>query len=140
VFFPGAVLPVLIFSLTAGYPFLERRFTGDRSPHHVLQRARETPVRAGIGAGGLTFYGLLILTAMDDQAARFFHLPIEGLVWALRVLIVGAPLAAFGITYLGCRRLGRPHDEDSGERPERFVRTDTGDYAELRPEPPVRAG
>src|SRR3954453_3310786 len=29
VFFPGVILPVLIFGLTAAYPFLERRFTHD---------------------------------------------------------------------------------------------------------------
>jgi ubiquinol-cytochrome c reductase cytochrome b subunit len=140
VFFPGVVLPVVIFSLTAAYPWLERRFTHDHAPHHVLQRARETPVRAGVGAAGLTFWALLLLTAMDDMAARFFHLRIEEVVWTLRVLIFAGPLLAYLATYLGCRRLGRPHDEDPGTRPRRFVRTPDGDYAELEVERPVRAG
>jgi ubiquinol-cytochrome c reductase cytochrome b subunit len=129
VFFPGVILPVLIFGLTAVYPWLERRFTGDHRRHHVLQRARDTPVRAGIGAAGLTFWVILELAATDDMATRFFHLRIETVRMTGRVLIIVAPVVAFLITCRTCRRLGRPpRDEDPGTVPRTFVRASSGDW------------
>jgi ubiquinol-cytochrome c reductase cytochrome b subunit len=131
VFFPGVILPMLIFGSTAAYPFLERRFTGDHARHHVLQRARDTPVRAGIGAAGLTFWVILELMANDDMAARFFHLTIEPIVYTARVLVVVLPALAFVVTYLTCRRMGRPPPgEDRGEGRQTFARQPSGDYAE----------
>jgi ubiquinol-cytochrome c reductase cytochrome b subunit len=126
VFFPGVILPVLIFTLTAFYPLIERRFTGDRTRHHVLQRPRDAPVRTGIGASGLTFWVILELTATDDQIAALFHVPIEALRWTLRVGVIVFPAIAFAVGYAICKRRKRAENRPPADVPGRFVRTSEG--------------
>jgi ubiquinol-cytochrome c reductase cytochrome b subunit len=134
VFFPGVILPILIFGLTAAYPWMERRVTGDRASHHVQQRARDTPVRAGIGAAGLTFWAVLELMATDDMATHLFHLAIEEVVYVMRVFLFAMPALAFAITYFTCRGLRKDEDDAAGYRDQvatgRYVKDANGDYVE----------
>jgi ubiquinol-cytochrome c reductase cytochrome b subunit len=139
VFWPGVVLPTMFFVLTACYPFMERRFTRDYGRYHVLQRPRDAPVRAAWGAFGMTFYAVLALTATDDLATHLFHLSIEPVVWAARVLNWALPVLAFVITHRVCRALARRERETAPEPPETgtFVRLPDGDYAEVVDRQPV---
>jgi ubiquinol-cytochrome c reductase cytochrome b subunit len=68
-FFPAVLLPTITFGLLYAWPFLEARLTGDREEHHLLDRARNHPVRTGIGAMALTFYTLLLLAGSNDILA-----------------------------------------------------------------------
>jgi ubiquinol-cytochrome c reductase cytochrome b subunit len=142
VFFPGVILPLLIFTLTAAYPFLERRMTGDRSRHHVLQRPRDAPVRSGIGAAGLTFWAVLELMATDDMVTSLFHLAIEPVVYTMRVAVIALPPVAFLITYRRCRRLARQENDDhqSTDGTGTFVRLPDGDYGEIAHSAATTAG
>lgn len=139
VFWPGVVLPTVFFGLTAGYPFLERRFTNDYGQHHVLQRPRDAPVRTACGALGMTFYAVLALTATDDMAAKQFHLDVDALVWAGRVLNWVLPVVAFAVTLHVCRaRAAREHGEAAVDRrwpAERYVRRPDGDVTQVENAP-----
>ena len=104
-FFPGAVLPGLTFGLLYAWPFLEARFTGDREEHHLLDRARDRPVRTAIGMGVLSFYLILTLAGGQDIIAQKFNLDIETVVWALRVLLVALPLGIALLTRKVCKDL-----------------------------------
>src|SRR5262245_9968358 len=48
-FFPGVLLPTVVFTILYFWPFVESRRTGDHVEHHVLDRPRDRPVRTGIG-------------------------------------------------------------------------------------------
>lgn len=127
VFFPGVVLPFLVFTLTASYPWLERRFTHDHRMHHVLQRPRDAPIRSAIGAAGFTFWAVLELSAIDDMATLQFGLAIEPVVWTLRVLVLAGPVLAGYLTYRTCvARRHRIRPPDGG----RYVRDAHGDYVD----------
>ncbi|MFN2507122.1 MAG: cytochrome bc complex cytochrome b subunit, partial [Acidimicrobiales bacterium] len=72
-FFPGVLLPGITFTLLYLWPFLEARITGDREVHHLLDRARDRPMRTAMGITTLTFYGMLQLAATNDLIAHQFR-------------------------------------------------------------------
>jgi ubiquinol-cytochrome c reductase cytochrome b subunit len=101
VFVPTLVLPAVLFLALYAYPFAERWLSGDDREHHLCDRPRDRPVRTGLGVAGVTFYAVLLLGGGEDVTARIFHVSVEALVWAFRVLLVVAPVAG----YLVARRL-----------------------------------
>ena len=88
---PAVVLPGLTFGLLYAWPFIEARVTGDRGPHHLLDRPRHRPVRTAIGIGALTFYVVLFVAGAQDLVAQKFGVPVPTVVWTLRVLLVALP-------------------------------------------------
>jgi ubiquinol-cytochrome c reductase cytochrome b subunit len=104
-FFPGVVLGALTFLALYAVPFVEARITGDRRAHQVLNRPREHPTRLGIGVAALVFYALLVAAAGDDVIARAFHVPVNGLVWTFRILVLVLPFAAGVLAYYLARAL-----------------------------------
>ena len=105
VLFPGIVLPGITFTLLYAWPFLERRLTGERAEHHVLDRPRDRPLRTAIGVGVLTFYGVLLLAGGDDIIAEKLDLTIVPVVWAFRILLFVLPLLAATFAWKLCRDL-----------------------------------
>ncbi len=105
VLIPGILLPGITFGLLYAWPFLERRLTGERDEHHLLDRPRDRPVRTAIGVGVLTFYGVLLLAGGDDIIAEKLDLPIVPVVWAFRILLFVLPLLAAAFAWKLCRDL-----------------------------------
>ena len=70
---------------------LEALFTGDRRPHHLLDRPRDRPVRTSLGVATLSFYTVLTLAASNDVIATTFGLSVNAVVVAFRVLSVVLP-------------------------------------------------
>ncbi|WP_199433017.1 cytochrome bc1 complex cytochrome b subunit [Qaidamihabitans albus] len=106
-FWPAVVLPVALFGFLILYPFIERRLTKDWSRHNLLQRPRDVPARTSLGTMLLTFYVLLVLAGVDDVAAFIFEIPVETLVWILRIGVLVLPPLAYLVTYRVCLRLQR---------------------------------
>ena len=107
-FVAGVVLPGLIFTFLAFYPFLEKRVYGLQGDWHVLQNPLEIPLRAGVMLG--VFSGLLILSAAatNDILSRMFGIPIEAMTWFFRVTVIVVPVVlALGIVRYSRRRLQR---------------------------------
>ncbi len=131
-FFPGVLLPGLTFGVLYLWPFLERRFTGDRDPHNLLDRPRDAPVRTALGAATLAFYGILLLAGGNDILAGIFRIAPEAITNAFRVMIFAVPLGVFFVTRNVCRSLARddlhPTEPPAGGR---IVRTATGGFATL---------
>ena len=111
-FWPGLVLPAVMFALLAAYPFLEQRRTKDRRVHQLLQRPRDNPVRTALGAMAITFYLVLLVTGSDDVLAIAFNIPFEWLRWTERVAVFVAPPLAYLLTRRICRGLQR-NDRDA---------------------------
>ncbi|MGH8870034.1 MAG: cytochrome bc1 complex cytochrome b subunit [Actinomycetes bacterium] len=133
VLIPAVVIPGLVFTVIAIYPFLEQWVTGDRREHHLLDRPRNVPVRTGFGVMGLTFYTLLWINGGNDIIADKFHLSINAMTWFMRVAIFVGPWVAFIITKricLGLQRRDREillHGHETGQ----VRRLPSGEYVEV---------
>jgi ubiquinol-cytochrome c reductase cytochrome b subunit len=137
-FFPGVLLPSVTFGVLYAWPFLEARFTRDRSEHNLLDRPRDAPGRTGLGAAVLAFYTVLFVAGSNDVLAGVLQVAPESLITAFRVLLLVLPVTTFFVTRRLCRELTRAdaHPALHGER-HRIRRTATGGY-ETDDSPPVR--
>ncbi len=104
-FYPAVLLSGLTFLLLYAWPFLEARFTGDREPHHLLDRPRERPVRTALGAATLTFYVVIHFAASNDLIAKWLVVPVETVTWWFRVLTFALPLIVGYVVYRLMRAL-----------------------------------
>ena len=133
VIIPAMVVPGLLFTALAAYPFIEAAVTGDKREHHVLDRPRNVPFRTAFGVSLLTAFVILILAGSNDLIATHFGLSINDITHVFRVLLFVAPAFAFWITKricLGLQRRDRElvlHGHETG----RIVRFAHGEYVEV---------
>lgn len=109
---PAFIVPGILITFFALYPFLEQWATGDREHHHLLDRPRNVPTRTGIGAAGITFYGVLWAGGGNDVIAYVFDISLQATTWILRVLLFVGPAIAFYAARRICLGLQR---QDSDE-------------------------
>lgn len=133
VLIPAVVVPGLLFTFLAIYPFLEAAVTKDKREHHVLDRPRNVPVRTGLGVGFLTAFIILALAGSNDLIATHFSLSINAITWTFRVALFVAPVLAFWITKRICLGLQRKDRELvlHGHETGRIVRFANGEYIEV---------
>jgi quinol---cytochrome-c reductase cytochrome b subunit len=98
-FFPAVLLPGLTFLFLYAWPFLEARLTGDHDPHHLLDRARDHPVRTALGIAALSFYVVLFVAASNDLIARWLTLSVLSVTWFFRIALLVVPPVAGWVTY-----------------------------------------
>jgi ubiquinol-cytochrome c reductase cytochrome b subunit len=130
---PALIVPGILFTGLAIYPFLEQWITGDKREHHILDRPRNMPTRTGIGVAGCTFYGILWFNGANDIIATHFHLSLESITWTCRVLIFVGPVFAFWATRRICFGLQRA-DRDKvlhGREAGIIVRSLEGEFSEI---------
>ena len=82
---PTLILPGVLFTLLALYPFLEAKFTGDKKSHNLLQRPREAPTRTALGAMAVSFYLVLWISGGNDIIAHTFSISLNAMTWAGRI-------------------------------------------------------
>ncbi|MET0435433.1 MAG: cytochrome bc complex cytochrome b subunit [Cellulomonas sp.] len=130
---PGVVIPGLLFTVLALWPFIEAFATGDKREHHVLDRPRNAPFRTAFGVAFLTAFMILVLAGSNDLIATHFHLSINDITWTFRVLFFVAPPLAFWITKRICLALQRKDRELvlHGHETGRIVRFASGEYIEV---------
>lgn len=133
VLIPAVVIPGLLFTFLAVYPFIEAAVTKDKREHHVLDRPRNVPVRTGLGVAFLTAFIILALAGSNDLIATHFHLSINSITWVFRFAFFLAPVAAFWITKRICLGLQRKDRELvlHGHETGRIVRFANGEYIEV---------
>ena len=136
---PGVLVPGAFFTLLAAVPLLDRWLTGDPPAGHFLDRPRDAATRTGIGAAGITFYGLLWAAAANDQLAYHLSMSLFAVTWFFRVAVLAGPVLAFMITERMCLGLARRDRDEAehGRETGRIVMTPEGGYQEIRE--PVRA-
>ena len=133
----GVLIPLvgsLVFlGLVAVYPFVEAWVTGDKREHHVLDRPRNAPTRTGIGAAGVTFYGVLWAAASTDLIAVFFQMSLNHVLTVMQIMLIAGPFAAYIITKRTCLALQRKDREIvlHGRETGRIVRLPHGEYIEV---------
>jgi len=130
---PGLILPGIMFTLLALYPFIESWATGDKREHHLLDRPRNAPTRTAIGAMALTFTLVTLLNGGNDIIATTFHLTINQMMWFSRIAVIVLPPLAYVITKRLCLSLQRA-DRDlvlHGRETGRLVRMPNGEFTEI---------
>ncbi|CAN2239226.1 cytochrome b [Candidatus Planktophila dulcis] len=130
---PGLILPGIMFTGLALYPFIESWATGDKREHHLLDRPRNTPNRTAIGVMALTFTLVSLINGGNDIIATTFNLTINQMMWFSRIGIIVLPPIAFIITKRLCLSLQRA-DRDlvlHGRETGRLVRMPSGEFVEV---------
>ena len=130
---PAMIVPGVLFTLLAAFPFIEAFATGDTREHHILDRPRNAPFRTALGVSILVAFFVLILAGSNDLVATRFHLSINDITQVLRVLLFVAPAAAFWVTRRVCLSLQRKDRELvlHGHETGRIIRFAHGEYVEV---------
>jgi ubiquinol-cytochrome c reductase cytochrome b subunit len=130
---PGLIVPGIIFTAMALYPFIESWMTGDKKEHHLLERPRNNPNRTAIGAMSLTFMLVSLINGGNDLIATHFHLSINQIMWGTRIGIFLLPPLAFVITKRICLSLQRADRESvlHGKETGRLMMLPHGEFVEV---------
>jgi ubiquinol-cytochrome c reductase cytochrome b subunit len=133
VILPAMIVPGVLFTVLAAYPFIEAYITGDRREHHVLDRPRNAPVRTSVGVAILTGFVVLVLAGSNDIIATHFGLSINDITNVYRFVFLVAPFLAFWVTRRVCLGLQRKDRELvlHGHETGRIVRFASGEYIEV---------
>jgi ubiquinol-cytochrome c reductase cytochrome b subunit len=110
----AVVIPGILVTMVAIYPFLERKLLGDHGEHHELDHPLDVPLRAGVVTGMTTFAAILTLGAGVDVLSFWLVAPVEGVVTAFRIALVVVPITAVVIAVTASkRRVRRRVDADA---------------------------
>jgi ubiquinol-cytochrome c reductase cytochrome b subunit len=133
VLIPSVIIPGILFTGLALYPFLEQWATGDKREHNLLDRPRNMPTRTAIGVMSVGFYILLWIGGDNDIIATHFDMSINAITWTLRVMVIVVPPLSFVITKRFCLALQR-RDRDKllhGYETGTIMRMPSGEYIEV---------
>jgi ubiquinol-cytochrome c reductase cytochrome b subunit len=133
---PGLIIPGILFTLMALYPFIESWMTGDKNEHHLLDRPRNNPNRTAIGAMSLSFILVVLINGGNDIIATNFHLTINQIMWFTRIGVIVIPPLVFVITKRICLSLQRADREKvlHGRETGRLVMLPHGEFVEIHEE------
>ena len=133
---PGLIIPGILFTLMALYPFIESWMTGDKEEHHLLDRPRNNPNRTAIGAMSLSFILVVLINGGNDIIATNFHLTINQIMWFTRIGVIVIPPLVFVITKRICLSLQRADREKvlHGRETGRLVMLPHGEFVEIHEE------
>jgi ubiquinol-cytochrome c reductase cytochrome b subunit len=104
-FWGGVLFPLVVLAVLAAFPWLERRVTGDRRPHNVLDRPRDAPGRMAFGSAFLAWVTIVFVAGSADRATVFFGLDYENQIRVYRVLVWVLPVVIFFVVRRVCRGL-----------------------------------
>jgi ubiquinol-cytochrome c reductase cytochrome b subunit len=104
-FWGGALFPLIVLGVMMSWPWLERRITGDRGYHNVLDRPRDAPTRTAFGAAFLVWIFLIFFAGSADRLYLFLGWSYETQIWIYRALVFVLPVVVFLITRRVCGEL-----------------------------------
>jgi ubiquinol-cytochrome c reductase cytochrome b subunit len=130
---PGLIVPGIIFTGMALYPFIESWMTGDKREHHLLDRPRNAPNRTALGVMSITFMLVALINGGNDIIATTFDLTINQMMWFTRIGIFVLPPIAFVVTKRLCLSLQRADRELvlHGRETGRLVMMPHGEFVEV---------
>jgi ubiquinol-cytochrome c reductase cytochrome b subunit len=106
-FWGGALFPLVVLAVLVAWPALERRFTGDRGHHNLLDRPRDAPFRTGFGLGFLTWVVLVFFAGSSDRLFVFLGLSYVAQIWFWRFAVWVIPVLVGLAAYRTCLALQR---------------------------------
>ncbi|BEP15387.1 ubiquinol-cytochrome c reductase cytochrome b subunit [Acidothermaceae bacterium B102] len=135
--FPALILPGLMFTALALWPWIEQRFvTKDYGYHHLLDRPRDNPIRTGAGMMALVFYAFLLFAGGNDIIAKTFHISLYYTTYAFRAgLLFGPPIAYWATKKVCYGLLAKEAEElEHGSESGTIKRLPNGEYIEVHRE------
>ena len=108
------LFPTVVMLAMFAWPWIERRVTGDRAIHNLLDRPRDAPGRTAFGAAFFAWVLLIFLAGSADRVYVYFDLGYEAQIWFYRAFVWIAPLLVFGLTRRICRELQRSDEIAAG--------------------------
>jgi quinol---cytochrome-c reductase cytochrome b subunit len=112
-FWGGILFPTVVMGTLLAWPWIERRATGDRRFHNVLQRPREAPVRTGIGAGFLTWVVMIFLAGASDRMLVWLGISYMSQVWFYRAAVWILPFVVGFLAWRVCLGLKRMEEVEA---------------------------
>jgi ubiquinol-cytochrome c reductase cytochrome b subunit len=116
-FIPGIVIPGILFTVVALWPFIEAWLTKDREEHHLLDAVWEHPVRLASGLAILTIFGVLTAAGGNDVLAFYFGTEVETLTLLFRALTIVLPVVVWIVAYRYARSRGEREDAGAARPP-----------------------
>jgi ubiquinol-cytochrome c reductase cytochrome b subunit len=104
-FWGGVLFPAIVFGFLYAWPSIERRLTGDRAQHNLLDRPRDNPRRTAVGAALFAWVATIFFAGAADRAFVQLGVPYEGQLWGYRAASILIPIATFFVTRRVCERL-----------------------------------
>ena len=94
------MFPLVVFGVLFAWPALERRFTGDRRRHDLLDRPRDHPTRTAIGAAFLSWVVIIFAVGSTDRIFYRLHISYTAQIhfwragiWVLPIIVSSSPAA-----------------------------------------------
>jgi ubiquinol-cytochrome c reductase cytochrome b subunit len=106
-FWGGVLFPLVVLAVMAAWPWLERRLTGDRRSHNLLDRPRDAPLRTAFGLGFLTWVVLVFFAGSSDRLFVFLGLSYTAQIWFWRFAVWIIPVLVGLVALRTCRALQR---------------------------------
>jgi ubiquinol-cytochrome c reductase cytochrome b subunit len=104
-FWGGAFFPLLVFLILFLWPSLERRFTGDYTFHHLLDRPRDRAWHTAVACAFFTWVAVVFIAGSADRIFVFFHIPYVWQVWFFRFAVFALPIGVLFLVKSFCREL-----------------------------------
>ncbi len=104
-FWGGALFPLIVLSVLLSWPWVERRVTGDRGYHNVLDRPRDAPGRTAFGVAFALWVFLIFFAGSADRTYLWLGWSYVEQIRIYRVLVWVVPVIAFFATRRICREL-----------------------------------
>jgi ubiquinol-cytochrome c reductase cytochrome b subunit len=104
-FFGGFLFPTFVFAVLYAWPWLDRRFFGDRERHHLLERPRDNPRRTAWFLAFMTWVFTIFAAGSLDRVFFRLGFDYEAEIWALRVVNIALPVVVFFAVRAICRQL-----------------------------------
>ncbi|MGH9076207.1 MAG: cytochrome bc1 complex cytochrome b subunit, partial [Acidimicrobiales bacterium] len=140
-FFPGILMPGIVFTLMYAWPSIDRRLFHDYAEHNLLDRPRDNPLRTAVGVAAVTFFTDLTLASATDLLGNNLQVPFERLIEILQYGAFVGPLVTATIAYKVCKALQRtrthPIKKPTGGV---IIRTADGGYHTLGEDHGAHAG
>jgi ubiquinol-cytochrome c reductase cytochrome b subunit len=135
VFLPAVIFPGLVFNIALMWPAFERRITGDNSLHNLLDRPRDRPKRTAAGAAFFAMLFTVFGASSTDVLANYFHLSLNFVLWAFRVLVFVVPIVTGFVTYRICIEMQGAHGIGKRKRAVIVHRSAEGEYSTIIADP-----
>jgi ubiquinol-cytochrome c reductase cytochrome b subunit len=104
-FWGGALFPLFVLAVLAGFPWMERRLSGDRAFHNLLDRPRDAPNRTAFGVAFLMWIFLVFAFGAADRIFVLFELSYNTQLYVFRIAIWVIPAILFFLVRRFCRGL-----------------------------------
>ena len=101
-FFPGILLPGLVFTVMFAWPWIDRRVYNDYGEHNLLDRPRDKPLRTAVGVAAIIFFADLTMACATDIMGNKLQISFERLIEILQYGSFIGPIAGGLVAYRAC--------------------------------------